>query len=72
VTSSLDFYRSANVVVQEHSPEDALLFAAKRADVLLELGDIEGQRVWNGVLRAVEKLVRWSGRWGRGELMGNG
>jgi hypothetical protein len=32
--------------------------AAKRADALLELGDGDGQRVWKGVLRAVEELVR--------------
>jgi hypothetical protein len=38
--------------------------AAKRADALLELvarracGDVEGQRVWKGVLRAVKELAR--------------
>jgi hypothetical protein len=32
--------------------------AAKRADALLELGDIDGQRVWKGVLRAVQELIR--------------
>ena len=47
----LDLNRTANTT------EDALLMAAKRADALLELGDVEGQRVWN-VLRAVEELVR--------------
>jgi hypothetical protein len=58
VNSSLDVYRSANILIQQHGPEDALLFAAKRADALLELGDVEGQRVWKGVVRAVEELVR--------------
>jgi len=32
--------------------------AAKRADALLELGDVEGQVVWKGLLRAVEELTR--------------
>jgi len=32
--------------------------AAKRADALLDFGDIDGQRVWKGVLRAVENLIR--------------
>jgi hypothetical protein len=32
--------------------------AAKCADALLELGDLEGQRTWKAVLRAVEQLTR--------------
>jgi hypothetical protein len=31
---------------------------ARRRDALLELGDVDGQRVWKGVLRTVEELVR--------------
>jgi hypothetical protein len=31
---------------------------AKRCDALLELHDLDGKRVWKGVLRAVQKLVR--------------
>jgi hypothetical protein len=50
----LDLYRSANVLIQRYGTEDALLMAAKRADALLELGDMEGQKVWKGVLRAVK------------------
>jgi hypothetical protein len=57
MTSTLDLYRTANVLVQQYGP-DTLLMAAKRAVALLELGDAEGQRVWKGVLRAVEGLVR--------------
>jgi hypothetical protein len=58
VTSVLDIYRTANILIQQYGPADALLMAAKRADALLELGDVDGQRVWKGVLRAVEELVR--------------
>jgi hypothetical protein len=32
--------------------------AAKRADALLASGDVEGQRVWKGVLKAVQELIR--------------
>jgi len=34
---------TANTLVQQYGAEDALLMAAKRADALLELGDVEGQ-----------------------------
>jgi hypothetical protein len=47
-----------NILIQQYGPEDALLFAARRADALLELGDVGGQRDWKGVLRAIEELVR--------------
>jgi len=57
-TSPLDLYRTANLLVHQYGTKDALLMAAKRADALLELGDVEGHRVWKGVLRAVEELVR--------------
>jgi hypothetical protein len=43
-----DPYRTANVLVQQYGTEDALVMAAKRADALLELGDVDGQRVWKG------------------------
>ena len=42
----------------EYGPEQAPLMAAKRADALLGLGDINGQRVWKDVLRAVQELIR--------------
>jgi hypothetical protein len=30
----VDLYRTANILVQQYGPEDALLMAAKRADAL--------------------------------------
>jgi hypothetical protein len=44
--------------VKEYGAEQAPLMAAKRADALLELGDLEGQRTWKTVLRAVQELTR--------------
>ncbi len=58
MTSELDIYRTANILVKEYGPEQAPLMAAKRADALLDLGDADGQRVWKGVLRAVQELIR--------------
>jgi hypothetical protein len=55
---ALDIYRAANVLVQQYGAEDAALMAAKRIDALLALGDVDGQLVWQGVLRAVRELAR--------------
>ncbi len=41
MTSDLDIYRSAQVLIREHD-EDAALEAAQRADAMLEKGDMEG------------------------------
>ena len=57
-TAELDIYRAANILVKEYGAEQAPLMAAKRADALLDLGDIDGQRVWKAVLRAVQELIR--------------
>jgi hypothetical protein len=58
MVAALDLYRTADLLVQQYGPEDALLIAAKRSDALLDLGDVEGQRVWKGVLKAIEELLR--------------
>jgi len=55
---ALDIYRAANVLVQQYGAEDAALMAAKRIDALLALGDVDGQFVWKGVLRALRELAR--------------
>ena len=57
VTSDLDIYRSAAILIQHHG-EDAALEAAARADALLERGDLEGQAVWKRILAAVKELQR--------------
>jgi hypothetical protein len=64
VTSDLDIYRTANILVKEYGLEQAPLMAAKRADALLDLGDIDGQRVWKAILRAVQELIRTGRRSG--------
>ena len=58
MTSELDIYRTANVLVREYGAEQAPLMAAKRADALLDRGDVEGQRVWKAVPQVVQELIR--------------
>ena len=55
MTSDLDIYRSANVLVKQHG-EDAPSHAAMRADAMFEKGDLDGYAVWKRILRAVEEL----------------
>ncbi len=56
MTSDLDIYRSANVLVREHG-QDAPIQAAMRADAMLEAGDLEGWAVWKRILRAVGAVL---------------
>ncbi len=55
MTSDLDLYHSAQVLVKQHGA-DAPVHAATRADELLEAGDLNGCAVWKRILRAVEEL----------------
>ncbi len=57
MTSELDIYRTANVLVKHYSTE-ADLEAAQRADAMLEKGSVDGQRVWKRVLAAVKEIQR--------------
>jgi hypothetical protein len=63
-TSDLDIYRTANLLIEQFGADDAPLIAARRADALLGLGDLDGQRVWKSVLRAIEELTRATPRLG--------
>ena len=53
----IDIWRSANVIVKRYG-EDAALEAAKRADDLLEAGDMDGCAIWKQIVAAVEDLQR--------------
>ena len=55
MTSDLDVYRSAQVLVKQHG-QDAPIEAAMRADAMLEKGDLDGFAVWRRIVRAVEEL----------------
>ncbi len=53
--SEIDIYRSAKLLVDQHG-EDAPIFAAQRADVCLEAGDLDGKAVWMRVIAAIKEL----------------
>ncbi len=57
MTSDLDIYRSANLLVKQHG-ENTPIEAATRADAMLEAGDLDGYAVWRRILRAVEGLQK--------------
>ena len=56
MTEQIDIYRTANTLIKEHG-ERADLYAAIRADELLQAGDMDGRRVWLNVLEAVRELT---------------
>ncbi len=55
MTSDIDIFRSANILVKQHG-EDAPIHAALRADAMLKAGDLDGYAMWKRILRAVEEL----------------
>ena len=57
MTSNLDIYRSAKLLIDQHG-EDAAIHAAMQADKLAEADDRKGRRVWLRVIKAVEELQR--------------
>ncbi len=56
MTSDLDIYRAASVLVKRHG-EDAPIHAAMRADAILKTGDLDGYAVWKRIVKAVGELL---------------
>jgi hypothetical protein len=52
-----DIFRAAKLVIDQQGDE-AVMFAAGRADVLLKEGDVDGSAVWRQILAAIEELQR--------------
>ncbi len=55
MTSDLEIYRSAKLLIDRHG-DDAVIEAAMMADKMLEQGDLDGLATWNRILRAIEEL----------------
>ncbi len=55
MTSDLEIYRSAKLLIDRHG-DDAVIYAAMRGDQMLEQGDLDGLAIWNRILRAIEEL----------------
>jgi len=48
---------AALLLLKRHG-SDAAIVAAQRADECLESGDVEGQRIWKGIVEAILELLR--------------
>jgi hypothetical protein len=53
--SDPDIWRAANLLIQRHGT-DAEIEAAKRADQMLERGDLDGNALWKQIRRAIVAL----------------
>jgi hypothetical protein len=60
LTSDADTFRAAKLIIDQRGAE-AATFAARRADLLFEDGDLEGSAVWRR-LAAMEELQRQGAR----------
>ncbi len=56
MTSDIDIYRVANLLVKHHG-QDAPIHAAMRADAMLDKGDLDGYAAWKRIIKAVEELL---------------
>ena len=56
MTSNLDIYRAAHLLIERHG-DDAPIEAAMGADELMEAGDMEGRAVWLRIVKAIEELL---------------
>jgi len=56
MTSDLDIYRSAKLLIDHHG-EDAPIVAAQQVDACWERGDLDGKAVWMSVIRAIKELL---------------
>ena len=57
MTSEINVYRSAKLLIDQHGAE-ASIHAAMRADAMLDNGDLDGQRVWLRIIRAIKELLQ--------------
>jgi hypothetical protein len=55
--TELDIWRSANILLKRHSAE-AVFIATKRADALLDQGDVQGCSAWLRIAKAIIELER--------------
>jgi hypothetical protein len=55
MTSELDVWRAANLLIRRHGA-DAELEAARLQDLMLDRGDGEGWHLWQWTRRAIEAL----------------
>ncbi len=57
MTDDVDIWRAANLLIERHGA-DAAIIAAQRADEFLAEGDLDGQHIWKLIGNAVRELQR--------------
>jgi hypothetical protein len=57
VTSELDIYRVAQLLIEHHGADHAEDHAQGRADALLSEGDTPGCVIWLGIAEAIKVLL---------------
>ena len=57
MTSKIDVYRSAKLLIDQHG-EVAAIQAAMEADAMLDKGDLDGVAVWRQIVAAINELQR--------------
>ena len=55
--TELDIWRSANILLKRYGAE-AVFIATKRADALLDQGDVQGSSAWVRIAKAITDLER--------------
>ena len=65
MTTDLDTWRAAALLIQRHGADDAAIVAAQNADEMLAKGDEQGYAIWKAIVDAVLELRR--GKPGEGE-----
>jgi hypothetical protein len=55
MTSDIDIFRSAKVLIDQHG-DSAAIHAAERADQMLDMGDLDGRNVWVRIIEAIHEL----------------
>ena len=55
MTTDIDIYRSAKVLIDQHG-DNAAIHAAIRADQMLKQGDLDGRNVWVRIIEAIHEL----------------
>jgi hypothetical protein len=53
--SDLDIWCAANLLIRQHGSE-AEIEAARRSDLMLERGDLDGQTLWKRIRGAIVEL----------------
>jgi len=55
--TELDIWRSANILLKRYGGE-AVFIASRRADALLDQGDLQGCSAWVRIAKAISELER--------------